>query len=81
MYYVYGLYSPEYKKIYVGFSSDLESRLFYHNNPVKNCYTSRYRPWIIIYTEALPDKRSAMHREKQLKTAKGRLFIKTFIPT
>jgi len=80
MYYVYGLYSPEYKKFYIGFTSDLERRLFFHNNQEKKGYTSKFRPWIIIYSEEQPDKKSAMKREKQLKSAKGRLFIKTFIP-
>ena len=80
MYFVYGLYSPGYKKIYIGFTSDLGGRLFLHNNPINNGYTSRFRPWIVIYSEELPDKRTAMRREKELKSAKGRLFIKTFIP-
>jgi putative endonuclease len=80
MYSVYGLYSPSYKKIYIGFTSDLDKRLFLHNNPISKGYTSRFKPWILIYSEEQPDKKSAMFREKQLKTAKGRLFIKTFIP-
>jgi len=80
MYFVYGLYSPGYKKIYVGFTSDLERRLFFHNNSINKGYTSRFRPWIVIYSEEQPDRRAAMRREKQLKSAKGRLFIKTFIP-
>jgi putative endonuclease len=80
MFYVYGLYSPVYKKIYIGFTSDLENRIFLHNNPINKGFTSRFRPWIIIYTEEVPDKATAMKREKQLKSAKGRLFIKTFIP-
>ena len=80
MYFVYGLYSPKYKKIYIGFTSDLDKRLFLHNNPINNGYTSRFKPWIKIYSEELQDKHSAMIREKQLKSAQGRLFIKTFIP-
>jgi len=80
MYYVYGLYSPAYKKIYIGFTSDLENRLFLHNNPINNGYTSRFKPWIILYSEELYDKKTAILREKQLKSAKGRLFIKSFIP-
>jgi len=80
MYYVYGLYSPGYRKIYIGFTSDLEKRLYLHNNPINSGYTSRYKPWILIYSEEQPDKRLAMLREKQLKSAQGRLFIKTHIP-
>jgi putative endonuclease len=80
MYHVYGLYSPGYNKIYIGFTSDLEQRLFLHNNPINNCYTSRFKPWIIIYSEECQYKKVAMSREKQLKSARGRLFIKSFIP-
>jgi len=70
----------EYDKIYIGFTSDLERRLFFHNNSTDKHYTLKFRPWIIIYSEELPDKKSAMLREKQLKSAKGRLFVKTYIP-
>jgi putative endonuclease len=80
MYFVYGLYSPRYKRIYVGYTADLENRLYQHNNPIDNTYTSKYRPWVLIYSEELPDKKTAMKREKQLKSARGRLFIRTFIP-
>jgi putative endonuclease len=80
MYYVYGLYSLEYNKIYIGFTSDLERRLFFHNSQLNKGYTSKFRPWTIIYSENQPDKKSAMEREKQLKTARGRQFIKSFIP-
>jgi putative endonuclease len=80
MYYVYCLYSIEYNKIYIGFTSDLERRLFFHNNSFDKHYTSKFRPWAVIYSEELPDKKSAMLREKQLKSAKGRLFVKSFIP-
>jgi len=79
MYFVYGLYSPRYKRIYVGFTSNLGNRLYLHNNPINNTYTSRFRPWVLIYSEELPDKITAMKREKQLKSARGRLFIKSFI--
>jgi putative endonuclease len=80
MYFVYGLYSPGYKNIYVGFTANLEKRLFLHNNTINNCYGSRFKPWIIIYKEELPDKKTALQREKQLKSAKGRQYIKSFIP-
>ena len=79
MFYVYALYSREYKKIYVGFTSDLEKRLFSHNYGLKNSYTSKFRPWTLIYSEEIKDKKSALIREKQLKTAQGREFIKSLI--
>jgi len=80
MYYVYCLYSPKYNKIYIGFTSNIEKRLFFHNYASINTFTSKFRPWIIIYSEELPDKKTAMLREKQLKSAKGRSFVKSLIP-
>jgi putative endonuclease len=79
MFYVYALYSNEYKKIYIGFTSDLEKRLFSHNHGLKKGYTSKFRPWTVVYSEEFSDKQSALRRERQLKTAQGREFIKSLL--
>jgi putative endonuclease len=79
MYYVYVLYSVEYKKIYIGFTSDLEKRIASHNHPLNKGYTAKFKPWVLIYSETYDSKKLAMLREKQLKTARGRNFIKNFI--
>ena len=76
---VYVLYSTEYDKAYVGFTSNLSARLFSHNHPNNRHWTARYRPWKVIYTEEYPNKKEAMIREKQLKSARGRQFIKSLI--
>ncbi|HBE40113.1 MAG TPA: endonuclease [Bacteroidales bacterium] len=80
MYYVYALYSVKYKKIYIGFTSNLEQRLNAHNHPLNKGYTRKYKPWEILYSESHDEKQSAMRREKQLKTAQGRKFIKSLLP-
>ena len=79
MYYVYALYSVKYKKIYIGFTSNLEQRLSSHNHLLNKGYTAKYKPWIIIYSEEYINKRTALLREKQLKPAQGRAFIKSLI--
>ena len=76
---VYVLYSPSYHKIYIGFTSDLDARLLAHNQLATKGWTIKFRPWIVIYTETFFSKKEAMAREKQLKSAKGRLFIKSLI--
>lgn len=80
MFYVYALYSARYMKIYIGFTSNLEQRLFSHNHPLNKGFTGKYKPWELLYSESHDDKKYAMKREKQLKTAQGRLFIKSLIP-
>ena len=77
MYFTYVLYSIEYDKVYIGFTSDLEARLHHHNHPFNKGWTAKYRPWEILYHETFDTKAEAMIREKQLKSARGRQFIKS----
>jgi len=76
MYTVYVLQSVSFDKIYVGFSSDIEKRLFAHNHPSNKGWTKSFKPWRLIYSEIFETKAEAMLREKQLKSSKGRGFIR-----
>ena len=80
MYTVYVLYSENYDKIYIGFTSNLEQRFLSHNELSKKGYTVKYRPWKIIYTENFENKKEALKREKELKSSRGRYFIRNEIP-
>lgn len=75
-YKVYVLHSPKYDKIYVGYTSDLESGLISHNEKATKGWTVRYRPWVLVYLETFDTKAEAMQREKQLKSSRGRAFIR-----
>jgi putative endonuclease len=75
MFYVYLLYSSTFNKTYVGFTSDLESRLIAHNHVNNKGWTKRFQPWMILHYEKFETKQAAMLREKELKTGKGRDFI------
>jgi putative endonuclease len=79
MFTVYVLYSKDYDKIYIGFTSNLEQRLLSHNELGKKGWTIKFRPWQLIHTEVFQLKSDAMKREKQLKTATGRNFIWSLI--
>ena len=75
MFHVYILYSPSYDKIYIGFTSDLASRIKSHNELSKKGWTVKFRPWLLAHSEEFSTKADAMRREKELKSAKGRKFI------
>jgi putative endonuclease len=79
MFSVYVLYSKRFDKIYVGYTSNLDTRLESHNNLATKGYTVRFRPWEVIHTESFTTKSEAIKREKQLKSAQGRLFIRSLI--
>ena len=82
MCYVYAIYNKKHGKIYIGQCEDLERRLEMHNEKIfKNSYTARFSGiWILIYKEMASDRKGALLREKQLKSFRGREFIKNFIP-
>ena len=79
MFIVYALYSRVYDKIYIGFTSNMEERFKSHNELSKKGWTVKFRPWEIIYHESHSTKSAAMKREKELKTATGRAFIRSLI--
>ncbi len=79
MYVVYAIYSDKFDKIYIGFTSDLEQRLLSHNVLGKKGWTIKFRPWRLIHKEYFDCKQQAMIRETQLKSAKGRSFIREMI--
>ena len=75
-YFVYVLFSPTYDKIYIGFSGNVEKRIISHNHLAKKGWTIRFRPWTLIHTEGFETKKEAMAREKELKSTKGRRWIR-----
>jgi len=75
MYFVYVLLSKVAVKSYVGITNDLQRRLQEHNLS-KHVYTKRYIPWIIIYSEEQSSQESARKRERYLKSAAGRAYLK-----
>jgi putative endonuclease len=79
MFTVYVLHSEKYDKLYIGCTSDLIQRLLSHNQLARKGWTVKYRPWKLIYSEELTDKSTAMKREKELKSHKGRDFLRSLI--
>lgn len=76
-FFVYAIYNYTCKKIYIGQTDNLEKRLLEHNEKFGNHYTSRYQgSWKLIYSEKNITRKEALIREKQLKSYRGREFIK-----
>ena len=76
---VYILFSKDYDKTYVGFTSNLIERFKSHNYLSKKGYTIKFRPWQVVYVEFFTTKSEALKKEKLLKSGKGREFIKEII--
>jgi len=75
MYYTYVLKSKKDKEFYAGYTDNLKERLALHNNG-KVSSTKNRLPVELVYYEACLNQQDATHREKYLKTAWGKRYIK-----
>ena len=76
MFTVYAISSKTRNYIYVGLTSNLEKRIEFHNKGYERT-TCPYRPFRLIYIEKYADRPSARIREKYLKSASGKSFLKS----
>lgn len=73
MYYVYVLKSP--KQFYIGYTNDLRRRIKEHEHN-QSFATKNRGPWKLVYYEASLSEKEARVREKYLKTAWGKRYLK-----
>ncbi len=74
MYYTYVLQSEKDGSYYIGFTSQLQKRIRQHNSG-KSTYTSKHRPYKLVYREKFDTKEEAVEREKYFKTTKDREYF------
>ncbi len=73
--YVYVLRSLTDQQFYVGLTSDLTARLRMHNAGLVTS-TKLRAPFELVYWEGCLNRSDAAHREKYLKTAWGKRYLK-----
>ncbi|MFA4936943.1 MAG: GIY-YIG nuclease family protein [Patescibacteria group bacterium] len=71
---VYIIQSQITKRLYIGQTNNLKKRLERHNQG-KVIYTSKYRPWKLIYSEKYGNRSETVQREKYLKSLKNPKYI------
>ena len=83
MFCVYAVYNQIRDKIYIGHTENLVLRIARHNNLLHNkktSFTSKNNgDWVLIYHESYETRRQAMIREKEVKSSRGRQFIRQII--
>ena len=68
-YYVYMMTNKYRNVLYTGMTNDLIRRVYEHRNHlIKDSFTARYHVTKLVYFEATEDVRSAIEREKQIKS-------------
>jgi len=73
--YIYILMSQKDREFYVGYTKDIQKRLK-ERNAGKVRSTKERRPLKLIYWEGCINQKDAMKREKYLKTAWGKRYVK-----
>jgi putative endonuclease len=83
MFFTYVIKNEQSEKIYIGQTDDIEKRLQRHNGMLKSkntSYTHKNKGnWVVVYTEKFENRSEAMKREKELKSYRGREFIRSKI--
>ena len=78
MFYVYVLYSISNDSYYVGETSDIEDRLFRHNNSGSKS-TKKAKDWRVVYTECFETRSESVRREREIKAKKSRKYLEYLI--
>ncbi len=78
MYFVYALYSQKLDIIYVGQTDNPDRRFSEHNRGYSK-YTKRTNDWKLIFKQEFPTRSEAIKRERQLKSSRGRAFLRSLL--
>ena len=71
MYFVYIMSNQSNTVLYTGVTNDLVRRIYEHKNSADpGSFTSKYQVCKLVYYEETTDVRSAIEREKQIKSWK-----------
>ena len=68
MYYVYIMSNWNNNVVYIGFTNNLERRVYEHKNKLIDGFTKKFNVTKLVYFEYTNDVKVAIEREKQLKS-------------
>ena len=76
---VYILHSLHLDRFYVGYSSDLNSRLEYHKKSASDKFTAKANDWIVFLIIDCVSKEQGLKIEKQIKNMKSKIYIQNLL--
>jgi putative endonuclease len=80
MYTVYILYSEKINRFYIGYTSDLITRLDFHlNDDQARKFTYKADDWTLFYRIECQSKAQATSIERHIKSMKSKVYIKNFL--
>ncbi|WP_347374370.1 GIY-YIG nuclease family protein [Aequorivita sp. Q41] len=74
-YWVYILHSKKLSKFYTGYTSNLDVRFTFHQNPESRKFTYRADDWEIFYKIKCQSQKQAIAIESHIKKMKSKTYI------
>ena len=72
---VYILFSEKLNKFYIGFTTNLEERLQFHQNAETRKFTHNATDWVVFLTIGCDSKSQGLGMEKHIKSMKSKIYI------
>ncbi len=79
MYWTYILYSEKIDKYYIGYTSNIQNRLDFHNSDSNKIWSKRGIPWKMVFSHKFATSTEAIKAERFIKKQKSRTFISKLI--
>ena len=79
MHCIYILHSDKIDRYYVGYSSNLDERLNFHENSKKRKYTYNAKDWRLYYTIECQTKSLGLAIERHIKRMKSKVYIENLL--
>jgi putative endonuclease len=75
MHYVYILHSEKLNRFYIGYTSDISTRLEFHKNADYHKFTYNADDWKLMFSFECETKLQALAIEKHIKQMKSKIYI------
>ncbi len=72
---VYVLFSEKLNKFYIGFTTNLDERLHFHETAETRKFTYNATDWIVFLTIECESKSQGLGIEKHIKSMKSKVYI------
>ena len=79
MHYVYILHSDKLNRYYTGYTSNIDSRLEFHENAEARKFTYNADDWALVFSLECENKTQALAIEKHIKLMKSKTYIQNLL--
>ncbi|KGO85330.1 excinuclease ABC subunit C [Flavobacterium rivuli WB 3.3-2 = DSM 21788] len=79
MHYVYILHSDKLNRYYTGYTSDINTRLEFHENSDSRKFTYNADDWVLVFSLECENKTQALAIEKHIKLMKSKTYIQNLL--